>query len=244
MKRILFLLLAVSLLSNCSGSSDRVRQANTSGTPAKVEQNPANANVDYGRGSRNYEELMKQQQTQHPGNETPAVQPVPAAFKDVDFGNFDYPEVGEKFTIRLRNGKYKWQSSRYAQWREYESGTVDYVDLTGDRRRDALVNVSDLAGSGSSGVFEIFYLYSMSNGKPRLLWSFETGAQSQCGHQTSSINDSKLTIEVIGNCSFRNKRLFNEDTAADIEAYHLTRFVFGWKDSKFQQLGREVIPLP
>ena len=139
MKRIFFLLLAGSLLSGCSDSSGSVRPANTSGTPSNVAQNSANANVDYGRGSRNYEQLMKQQGEPKPENEIPEVRKVPAAFKNVDFDNFDYPEIGEKFTIRLRNGKYNWQSSRFTQVREYESGSVDYVGLTNDRMKGALL---------------------------------------------------------------------------------------------------------
>jgi len=242
MKRIFFLLLAGSLLPSCSTSSAIEPNVNTSGTPANIVQNNANANVDYGRGFRNYEDLMKKQRSL--GNETSAAKPVPAAFRNVDFDNLDYPEIGEKFTIRLRKGKYNFESSKHCDWREYTSGALEFPDFDSDGKPEALVTLNDHSGCASSGVEELFYLYTMSKDKPRLLWSFETGSQSQCGLQNSEIKDSKLTIEVIGDCNYRHKRLFNNDTASDIEAYNITRFVFGWKASEFQQLSREVIPLP
>jgi len=242
MKRIFFLLLAGSLLPSCSTSSAIEPNVNTSGTPANIVQNNANANVDFGRGFKNYEDLMTKQRSL--GKETPAVPRIPAAFKNVNFDNFDYPEIGEKITIRLRNGKYDFESSKHCEFREYRSESLEFAGITSNGKPVALVELYDHHGCGSSGVSELFYLYSMSKGKPRLLWSFETGYQSRCGLQNSDIKDSKLTIEVIGNCNYRHKRFFNNDTASDIEAYNITRFVFGWKASKFQQLSREVIPLP
>jgi len=238
MKHLLIFLLAA--LSACSDQPAQEPQI----VQRPVQSNSANANVDYGRGSRNYEELLRKQADGRPDTEVAKRSTVPPAFKKINFENFDYPAMGSNRTIRLRNGKYEFESTHHCEFHEYEFGSVEYGDFTDDGRPEALVYMSDLGGCGSSGVASLFYLYTSSKGKPTLIWSFETGFQAQCGFQNSVIKDAKLVIEVIGNCTPRHKYLSNEDSAADIEAYHVTNFVFGWKNSKFRQVSREVIPLP
>jgi hypothetical protein len=87
--------------------------------------------------------------------------------RSVDFANFTYPAFWTLKPFRLKNGRLEFVEDHCLT--EYEFKGVRYRDLTGDGKEEAIVEVEDFTACGSSYLVRYFYVFSMRNGRPRLL---------------------------------------------------------------------------
>ena len=84
-----------------------------------------------------------------------------------DFANHTYPAFWTTKPFRLKDGRLEFVRDHCLT--EYELRGVSYRDLTGDGKEEAVVEVSDFTACGSSYSVSYFYVFSMRNGRLRLL---------------------------------------------------------------------------
>ena len=162
----------------------------------------------------------------------------------VDFRNFTYPGIWLKRPFRLRGGKADAKSSGCMT--EYSFQNVQYLDLTGDRKPEALVTIKDWTACGSSGVSEYYYVYSVNANRPRLLWKFATGSESAAGLKEFHINGRTLVIEVYGNYRIVGAKpkvaAWPKICCPDCCPEKYTRLFVSWNGRRFSQTKRAVFP--
>jgi hypothetical protein len=119
----------------------------------------------------------------------------------IDFRNFDYPEIpGETNThIRLVNGHRDIAFGKDGPIDEphnVEAGleSVHYGYWGTDENEVAAVVL--WVSGGGTGVWQEIFIYSNTNNKPSLLWSFEGGDRASGGVRAVYFERSNLVVEV------------------------------------------------
>ena len=158
--------------------------------------------------------------------------------RKVDFRNFSYPGFWSKGHIKIKDGKLSTES-KYCM-SEYKIESVDYLDLTGDGKEEALVNVSAFTACGSSGVSQYFYIYTIRNGRLRLLWRFSTGSEGICGLKDFHIGKRELIFELFGDCRIGGIKFAGGGIECCPEKY--TRIRVAWNGQRFREISSKVFP--
>ena len=177
---------------------------------------------------------------------------VTAEFEGIDFKNFSYPVSLRKQPVRLEDGEYEYhqdESLGGSGWFTFKG--VDYADVTGDGRKEAVVRISSVQCGGScDGGSHLIYFYSMRAKKPALLWRVETGSFGYgCGLKSLAVCEGAVAVEVFNDCRFegvsldhknetpgeRPRNKFGTDNA-------FTRFRFAFDGRAFALKKREVFP--
>ncbi len=169
------------------------------------------------------------------------------------FANFTFParpvfrgvtdDDGRK-SFTLKNGIFepKYDERGYIVRLGTYLKSVDFVDVTGDGRKDAIVVVGNLCDC--SGVWFGIYVYRMAGQKPgRLLWSFQTGDRAAGGLRKIFERDGKLVVETYGAGSGpgRPPKQFPDCMTCERE---YTRRKYAWVGNHFAQRGKSrVIPV-
>src|SRR5688572_5277842 len=78
--------------------------------------------------------------------------------RGIDFSNFRYQQFWGSRPIELEKGKQEFEAEGCRT--EYKLKGVDYIDLTGDRKEEALVHIEDFTACGSSGISDNYYIYT------------------------------------------------------------------------------------
>src|SRR5918993_1370779 len=86
-----------------------------------------------------------------------------SSVRSVDFANFTYPALWTKKPFRLKNGRLELVHDHYLT--EYALKGVSYLDLTGDGKEEAVVEVTDFTACGSSYSTSYIYVYSAGGSK-------------------------------------------------------------------------------
>jgi hypothetical protein len=90
-----------------------------------------------------------------------------SSIRSVDFTNFRYPALWTKRPFTLKKGRLEFVHDHC--FTEYVLKGVSYLDLTGDGKEEAVVEVADFTACGSSYSTSYYYVYSMRNRRPRFL---------------------------------------------------------------------------
>jgi hypothetical protein len=90
-----------------------------------------------------------------------------SSVRSVDFANFTYPALWTKKPFTLKNGQLEFVHDHCLT--EYALKGVTYVDLTGDGKKDAVVEVTDFMACGSSYMTSYYYIYTIRNKRLRFL---------------------------------------------------------------------------
>lgn len=129
---------------------------------------------------------------------------VPPEFQAVDFENFSYPLSWKHQTVRLKDGHLEFFKDKifYNGW--FDLDGVDYVDLNGDGKKEAIVQLSWVScGASCDGGSSVFYFYSQVRGKPILLSRLETGSIGyDCGLKSFVLKNGNLSLETFRSCRF------------------------------------------
>ena len=107
----------------------------------------------------------------------------------IDFNNFTFHQFWGRRSLKLKQGKLEFESEGCHT--EIKLKGINYVDLTGDGKEEALVHVEDFTACGSSGLSDYYYIYTVQNDRPHLLWRFGTGSEGIAG-----LKDFKLVGRV------------------------------------------------
>jgi hypothetical protein len=136
------------------------------------------------------------------------------------------------------------RGKRYVIIREGEGGpaSLNYGDVTGDGIEEAMMMFG--IESRGSAILEIVYVYGLKNGKPILLWSFETGDRADGGLCQVYADHGNLVVELFGKDRIIGKNLYRGDEPLSGPS-SFTRARYEWRGSKFRLKGTpEMLPNP
>lgn len=165
---------------------------------------------------------------------------IDSEIRKIDFKNFSYPSE-----IVVKNGKLDLSEnspSKIPSLLEYTVEHIQYADFTNDPKEDALIDLTTLAGGGSTIYLHGFYLYTLRNRKAHLLWRITTRSEADCGLKEIWTENVKLILEVFGKCHIEENLMRSEDYETDINTKNFTSFTFGWNGQKFVQEKLQVFP--
>ncbi len=184
---------------------------------------------------------------------------IPPEFRSIDFENFSYPisfnlaytpDVRRR-TVQLKDGTHEYQNRNGLGGAMYKLDDVDYVDLTGDGQKEAIVQLSQtICGGSCDGGSDFFYFYSIANGKPRLLSRLETGSAGyDCGLKFFILKKQVLNLETFRVCRFNGVEFKPasddpEETGGKFLTNRFTRFVLRFNRNRFVLSQRKVFPCP
>jgi hypothetical protein len=167
----------------------------------------------------------------------------PTDIRAVDFSNFVYPWqeaelVGDlqwlnsfKASILLRDGEHVFsggdQSQRMCPYLAVQQ--ITYEDVDNDGLQDAIVTLS--YHSCGTAHWNYVYIYTLDDGKPKLLAAFQTGARVYHGLHRIYVGNGYLTIEL-------NEPIENE---GDCCATWCSRTQYEWRDNHFQKVSKPVV---
>ena len=162
----------------------------------------------------------------------------------VDFTNFTFHQFWGRRPIKLKNGKLEFEADGCRT--EYKLKGVNYVDLTGDRKEEALVHVQDFTACGSSGVSDYYYIYTVQNARPRLLWRFGTGSEGIAGLKDFKLAGRVLVFELFGKYRIVGPKFVDAGKQAIGECCptHYSRITISWDGQRFRQKSMRILPFP
>jgi hypothetical protein len=175
------------------------------------------------------------------------------SIRSVDFRNFSYPSLPTNkcsmSRVRVRNGTYgsiknftRDRTPEGGCW-AVDVGLIEYGDVTGDGREEALVVLyAEVGGTSSSS--DVF-IYTLKNAKPVLLWKFATGDRAEGGLRRIYAKNGQLVVELAGKNKIIGGDLYAPDgtsTGACCPTV-FTRTKYRWVRGRFRQSGEgEVLP--
>lgn len=175
---------------------------------------------------------------------------VPVEFSGIDFKNLAYPINSKPGRVRLKDGRVEFFEDKDPGNSWFEFKDVDYVDLTGDEKREAVVRLVWVACGGScDGGSFLFYFYSIENGRLKPLSRIEMGSLAyECGLKLFVLSKRTLTLEAFRQCSFDGVSLRSaydaDERGGKFIAKEFTRFTLTFDKRRFVSKKREVIPNP
>jgi hypothetical protein len=177
-------------------------------------------------------------------------QDVSVAFKNIEFKNFSYPTSFRRANIRLKDGTYEHADRRGGGGDTFDLMDIDYVDLTGDGKKDAVVRLDWVSCGGScDGGSYLFYFYSIKHGRLALLSRIEMGSLGYgCGLKSFTLTKASLTLETFRSCrftgvSFKGTRDFDE-SGGKFLTNRFTQFSLRFNGRRFVLRKRKVLPYP
>ena len=162
----------------------------------------------------------------------------PEQFDEVDFTSHSYGPFrlsdGQKIDLSLDHGLFELPNN--AGW--FELRDVFYTDMTGDGREEAIVRLFHETCSGScDGGANLFYIYTMRNGKLKQIWQYETGSYADgCGLQSFTAGGTQVVLELFGRCPGEK---MNRPSPSKFIARDLTFILFEFDGRRFQQKSIE-----
>ena len=163
----------------------------------------------------------------------------------IDFKNFTYPDFfagkPEK-TFTLKNGK----SEKIAGMPGYSLRKTYYFDLTGDDIDESVTQIMAEGCQISCDPHSLFFVYTLENNQPKLLWKIATGVDELGGLKSVNFQVNEIVLETFGDCSLENwrtKPLIDVKKNPKLKAANYTRFVFSRGADGFTQSAKDLLPL-
>jgi hypothetical protein len=175
---------------------------------------------------------------------------VPPEFSGIDFKNFTYPTSfgrdWKKERTTLKDGTYEYADRKESSFGTLDLMDVDYADINGDGKKEAIVQLNQVHCGGScDGGAILFYFYAIRQGKLTLLQRINTESLGYgCGLKSFTSSRETLTIEVFRKCSYSGGTFTTQQQLGKFEAHEFTRFEFKFIRGRFVVTKREVLPHP
>jgi len=145
----------------------------------------------------------------------------------------------------------------FQRYPEYTDRAKKYVTLKPGDGRPAKLNYGDVTGDGveealmmlgiesrGSAIPEIVYIFGLEKGKPKVLWSFETGDRADGGFRNAYADHGELVVELFGKERVIGSNLYRGDEGLCCPS-SFTRARYEWHGTKFRLKGTpEVLPNP
>ena len=161
--------------------------------------------------------------------------------QQVDFKNFSYPwksdsgwpdhlewlDPSEHEHIQLANGHWTEEQDAGGPFSGLTLEKVQFADVTGDRRTDAIVTLRYDTGGTQFSYY--VYIYSLAEQGPKLLASFHSGDRAAAGLYQVYGQKGKLIVE-----------LFDPKKAeGDCCSSGFIRTQYRWTNGKFEAVGAQ-----
>jgi len=169
---------------------------------------------------------------------------APPRIRRVDFHNFTFHQFWGRRPIKLKNGTLEFETKGCHT--KYKLKGVNYFDLNGDRTEEALVHIQDFTACGSSGVSDYYYIYTIRNGRPHLLWRFGTGSEGIAGLKDFKLAGRVLVFELFGKYRIVGPKFVDAGKQAIGECCpdHYSRVTVSWDGKRFRQRSIKILPFP
>lgn len=171
-----------------------------------------------------------------------------SSIRGVNFYNFTYqwyPKwedmLSERKEFTLRDGKAELDiPSGSNEPSAFELVNIQYGDVTGDDVEEAIVTIR-MDVMGNSMPYVVF-VYTLTNGEPKMLWAHETGDRADEGLRNVYVaGDHLLAIE-----QYNADKLVSSGGAATAAGLccpkTFTRTFYKWHNSRFQNFREETHP--
>ena len=243
--KVLLIISAVILFANCTKNAEAVN-IDASKIPAPT---PVSAN--------NSDQIIVGKMTPLSDEESAAIDAarqkeieiqkenfknVPDELKRADFKNFTY-QAGGYGTIRLKNGSFEsGENDKPSRGNlSLDLNDIYYTDLTGDDVKEAIVNLYAVRCGGScDGGAALFFIYTVRQKKPKLIWSLEFGPKAYgCSLKSLTIKNKRIYLESFRKCDLNNNALEPSDELGTglnkFETKNASRYIFEFNGRKFVQ---------
>jgi hypothetical protein len=147
--------------------------------------------------SRSYSSPSQATASPSPAVVEPVSSPAPSAstisianspIRSVDFDKVTYPDFPDYTGSRAKHVTLKAGDGRPSY--------VNFGDITGDGAEEAMVALS-IKNRGSAIPYYV-YIFTMENGKPKVIWAFDTGDRADGGLRQVTAENGQLVIELFG----------------------------------------------
>jgi hypothetical protein len=183
---------------------------------------------------------------------------VPTEFSAVDFKNRSYPtSLNPSYTpslrrrnVQLKHGSYEYRDRKGPGGAQYDLRNVEYVDVGGDGKKEAVVRISQvICGASCDGGSDFFYFYSINHHKAKLLSRLETGSLGyDCGLKSFNLKRGFLTLETFRVCRFDGTSIKpgydKDETGGKFLTNRFTQFILRFNGQRFVLRKRKVFPYP
>jgi len=172
-----------------------------------------------------------------PSNVPALSAPTPASpIRAVDFDNISYPNFPD---YSDPNGRKK----KYVTLKPGDGGPnfINYGDITGDGVEDAMVALG--IDNHGSAIPDYVYIFTMENGKLKLIWDFETGDRADGGLRNVYAENGQLVIELFGKDRVIGGQLYRGEEGLCCPS-SFTRTRYKWTGKHFKEVGRETLNNP
>ena len=177
---------------------------------------------------------------------------IPLEFRDVDFKNLTYPIVytvdARRHNVELKDGTREYPFKQGGGGgANYELRDVDYVDISGDRKKEAVVWISQLICGGScDGGSDFIYFYAAGQRKPKLLSYIELGSLAyDCGLKSFALTSRSLYVETFRACRFNKVQFLRingrDDSGGKFMSNRSTKFWLRFDGTRFVQQSHEIV---
>jgi hypothetical protein len=181
-------------------------------------------------------------------------QSPPTSIRSIDFANFSYPadaydltysrrSVKTKRLYTLRQGELKPRLNKdglpTTTW--LELGRVKYFDVTGDGTDEAIVDLGWITGGSANP--DLIYIYTLRRGRPKLIWTFETGDRADGGLKEIRGENGELVLELYGKNKVIGRNLYGDDGTkkGDCCPTMFTRTKYVWQGNRFRRAAKPEI---
>jgi hypothetical protein len=168
---------------------------------------------------------------------SPTQTPTPASpIRLVNFDNISYPNFPD---YSDPNGRKK----KYVTLKPGEGGPnfINYGDITGDGIEEAMVALG--IDNHGSAIPDYVYVFAIENGKPKLMWDFETGDRADGGLRNVYADNGQLVIELFGKDRVIGGQLYRGEEGLCCPS-SFTRTRYKWTGKRFEDISREVFENP
>lgn len=170
---------------------------------------------------------------------------VPFQYRSIDFKNLSYQTSFRKQPIQLKEGIVEYEDKEHTGGDNFDFQAVDFIDLTGDGEKEAVVQLSRFScGASCDGGSELYYIYSAHQKKLKLIWRIETGSLAYgCGTKSFATQNQQIILETFRDCQIKGAVLDNEFDPQEMtkfDAKKYTRLIFGFNGQTFVPESREV----
>ena len=169
---------------------------------------------------------------------------TPEHFQQIDFNNYSYglytSSDGTKIPLNLRNTQFSLPNN--SGW--FSMRDVYYRDVTGDEIEEAIVRLSHVQCSNGScyGGAELFYIFTMHNGKLKPIWEYETGTYAHgCGLKSFTLFYKHIALILFGDCP---QPAMSDPSQPKFRAGGFTSILLEFDGRRFAQTSTEFFITP
>jgi hypothetical protein len=164
----------------------------------------------------------------------------------IDFKNFTFPDLFTGKTVKtftLKNGQYR--NGKQSSERVFTLRKTYYFDITGDAKNEAITQIFAESCNINCESQSLFYVHTIVNNQPKLIWKIATGTNELCGLKSVSFKIKEIALESFGECAAEMDLIKPsvDSKKPNNNAANFTRFTFLLKDGVFAATTKDISPL-